>query len=696
MMACNRRTAIQSTLWTLLAIVWVVAGATATAAEEPAGLTAHDVAALRVVTEIAIAPDGTATAYGLSVPRTPGEDEDGPAWVELHVVGGEGSPRAFVSGEVNVSHVAWRPGAETITFLAKRGDDEHQSLYEIPINGGEARQLLSHATDIQEYSWSRNGKRVAYLAPQEKPEAREKLAEKGFKQKVFEEEWLPVQLWIATPGGEEEPRHVELPGSASEVHWSPAGDQIAVALAPTSLIDDRYMQRRVHIIDPGSGEVNAKIENPGKLGSVRWSPDGRHLALLAGADINDPSPARLMVAPVGGGTSVELMPGATGDAVDVAWLDDDTLLWIGTDGVRTTLQKIGRAGGEGTTLFAEDGPIWSALSLAGDGKAASLIGDAPDHPWEVFQWTVDGEAPQRLTDSNPWLAERELATQEVVEFTARDGLSLQGMLLRPLGVAGGERAPLVLVVHGGPEAHFSNGWLTSYSRLGQMLAAKGFAVFYPNYRGSTGRGLEFAKTSQADPAGKEFEDLIDAVDHLIEMGVADPDKVGITGGSYGGYATAWSSTFYTDRFAAGVMFVGISDMVSKLGTSDIPNELYQVHARRWPWEAWDVMLERSPLRYVEQARTPLLIMGGDADTRVHPSESLALYRYLKILGNAPVRYVVYPGEPHGNRKAAARLDYSLRALRWFEHYLQGAGGEPPAPEVDYGLAAEEDGEQDEE
>jgi dipeptidyl aminopeptidase/acylaminoacyl peptidase len=195
-------------------------------------------------------------------------------------------------------------------------------------------------------------------------------------------------------------------------------------------------------------------------------------------------------------------------------------------------------------------------------------------------------------------------------------------------------------------------------------------VFYPNYRGSTGRGLAFAKTSQGDPAGKEFDDLIDGVDHLIASGLVDRDRVGITGGSYGGYATAWGATYYTERFAAGVMAVGISEQLLTLGTGDIPNELYLVHARMWPWENWQKNLERSPIYYVEKARTPLLIMGGDADPRVHPSQSLALYRYLKILGNAPVRYVIYPGEKHGNAKAAARFDFSLRLLRWFDHYLQ--------------------------
>ena len=167
----------------------------------------------------------------------------------------------------------------------------------------------------------------------------------------------------------------------------------------------------------------------------------------------------------------------------------------------------------------------------------------------------------------------DLAPQEVVDYKARDGLELQGILVRPLGEARG-RVPLVLDVHGGPESHVRNGWVTGYSLPGQVLAAKGIAVFLPNYRGSTGRGVEFSKLGQGDPAGKEFDDLVDAVDHFVAPGLADGSKVGVTGGSYGGYATAWCSTRYSDRFAAGVMFVGISDKISKTGTTDIPDEEY--------------------------------------------------------------------------------------------------------------------------
>jgi dipeptidyl aminopeptidase/acylaminoacyl peptidase len=219
-----------------------------------------------------------------------------------------------------------------------------------------------------------------------------------------------------------------------------------------------------------------------------------------------------------------------------------------------------------------------------------------------------------------------------------------------------------------------------------MAAAAGIAVFYPNYRGSTGRGVAFAKASQGDAAGKEFDDLIDGVDHLIASGVADGAKVGVTGGSYGGYATAWCSTRYSERFAAGVMFVGISNKISKFGTTDIPDEEFYVHALHRPWEMLDFFRERSPITYADRCKTPLLILGGKDDPRVDPSQSKEMYRWLKLRGQAPVRLVQYPGEGHGNRKACGKLDYSVRMMQWMQHYLTGPGGAPPAVEVEYGDA----------
>ena len=325
------------------------------------------------------------------------------------------------------------------------------------------------------------------------------------------------------------------------------------------------------------------------------------------------------------------------------------------------------------------------LSVERDLKGIAFVGHTPTHPPEVYFAIGDYTPPRRLTDSNPWLKDMKFAKQEVVKYKARDGLELEGVLIRPLNEEKGKRYPLVLHVHGGPEAHYSNGWITRYADLGQVAAANGMASFYPNYRGSTGYGVEFSMKGQAAAAGKEFDDLVDGVDHLIKMGLVDEKKVGITGGSYGGYATAWGATYYSHRFAAGVMFVGLSDLVSCAGTTDIPQEMTLVHHRKWLWDDWEYFLKASPIKHLEKAKTPLLIAHGKNDPRVHPSQSLELYRHLKVRNQAPVRLVLYPGEGHGNRRAASRLDYNIRTLQWFEHYLKGPGGPMPAMDLDYGL-----------
>jgi dipeptidyl aminopeptidase/acylaminoacyl peptidase len=252
----------------------------------------------------------------------------------------------------------------------------------------------------------------------------------------------------------------------------------------------------------------------------------------------------------------------------------------------------------------------------------------------------------------------------------RDGLTIEGMCIKPVGYEAGRRYPLVIVAHGGPEAHFSDGWLTSYSNWGQLLAARGYVSWYPNYRSSTGYGTAFCKHDHGDPMGKEFEDHLDAIEHFVAAGLVDRARVGIGGGSYGGYTAAWAATRHSEHFAAAVSFVPFVDIRTKWLTSDIPHEFYYVHYQeRWPWQQPGLLADRSPLTWAEHCRTPLLLLGGTHDTRVHPSQPFMLYRAVKFATATPVRYVQYPGEGHGNRTNVYQFDYALRSLQWFDHYL---------------------------
>ncbi|MBL9135068.1 MAG: S9 family peptidase [Verrucomicrobiales bacterium] len=666
-------------------------------ADEPADtLTPSRVARLRSVSEVAIAPDGRHAAYTLSVPRQPGIDDDGEPWTELWVLTlSTGETRPFISGKVNVSKPCWTKDGKGIAFLAKRGDDKFKALYWIPIDGGEARKAAElPKTDVSDFSLAPDHPEVALIGTPPEEEARKKLKDKGFKQEIFEEDLRNARLWIARRFDTTKalPRSLELTGSVRAVQWSPAGGALAVAISPTATVDDGMVRQRVIVVDPATGATKATVDHAAKLGSITWSPDGSQLALRAGNHEHDPSDGRLMIVPATGGTPREASPGMEGDFEQVAWIDSDELLAVVSEGAISSFRRIrllkeapGRSGQETSSAAKRGHPILSSFSLSANGRVAALIGHAPTHPAELFTWTKGETTLVRRTDSNPDLANVRWSKQEVIHHRARDGLALEGILVRPRDTRAGDRVPLILAVHGGPESHVSDGWITSYSNPGQVAAARGFAVFYPNYRGSTGRGVSFSKLGQGDAAGKEFDDLVDAVDHLASIGLVDPKRVGITGGSYGGYATAWCSTRYSDRFAAGVMFVGISDKISKVGTTDIPDEEFLVHALKRPWDDWQFLLERSPIFHAGNCRTPLLILHGADDPRVHPGQSKEMYRHLKMRSQAPVRLVLYPGEGHGNRKAAARLDYHLRMLQWFEHYLQGPGGPMPAREFDYPL-----------
>lgn len=691
---CSRRATTGAT-WAWLG-AWVMLSASLSllgAATTNAVWTPDHVARLRAVTDAQVSPDGRYVAYAVAVPRRPGIDDDGDPWTELWMLNtGTGETRPFVTGKSTVDKPAWTPNGKGIAFLAKRGDDKFKSLYVLPVDGGEARRAVGLKSDIADFSLAPDGKRVALLATSPEDEARKKLKDKGFKQEIFEEEARVTRVSIAALFDREgsAPRVLDVPGSVRQALWSPVGGLLAMAVTPTPSVDDGMMRQTVIVVDVEKGSTVSKVDHAAKLGGLAWSPDGTRLAFVAGEDLHDPSAGRVFVVSArGGGNPRHVSKGLSDAAVlQATWTGNDRLVVAVARGVVSGLWEIRVDGDEALTkaLLGPGQPVVTGLSASSTGGLIAMVGNTARHPGEVFTWEPGGAAKRR-TDSNPDLAGLRWAKQEVIRHKARDGLELEGILIHPLDTPAGGKAPLLLTVHGGPEAHVSDGWLTSYSNPGQVAAARGFAVFYPNYRGSTGRGVAFSKLGQGDAAGKEFDDLIDAVDHLVAAGIVDAGRVGVTGGSYGGYATAWCSTRYSDRFAAGVMFVGISDKLSKVGTTDIPDEEYLVHARKRPWEDWQFLLERSPIYHAGRSRTPLLILHGADDPRVHPGQSKEMYRHLKLRGSAPVRLVLYPGEGHGNRKAAARYDYQLRMLQWFAHYLQGQGGAMPGPDVDYALPA---------
>ena len=501
---------------------------------------------------------------------------------------------------------------------------------------------------------------------------------------VYEEELEFNRMFVANTGDSVDtaPREIAIPGYVDSFQIAPGGDWALITSAPTPLVDDSYTAKRPHILNLTDGSL-LTIETPGKLGDLEISPDGRQLSMIAGVSANDPADTTLHLVDTATGAFRAINAGAAEAATDTEWMADGRLAVSVDVGVQSVL-RFYSADGALLREYDTDGLILTGLEQGGNRLAVEA--NSPSHPNELFLFT--GRGFERWTDHNPWLENIAMGGQRAYTYTARDGTEIEGVLIEPVGGVPEGGAPLILDVHGGPEAHESNGWVTNYSGPGQVAAGQGYAVFLPNYRGSTAYGTEFSMQHQGDAAGVEFDDLVDAKRALVAEGIADADRTGVTGGSYGGYATAWSSTHYSEEFAAGVMFVGISNILSKWGTTDIPTEEYNVHARRYPWEEYEQTLQRSPVYWADRANTPLLILHGDADPRVSPTQSAELYRHIRVRRpDTPVRLVWYPDEGHGNAMAAARYDYNLRMMEWFDTYLKTGDRDAPmpAPRPDLGL-----------
>jgi len=643
-------------------------------------MTLMETVTTKAIRSAQLSPDGRFTAVIRSTPRTPYEDEDGSSYSELVLINADGQETSYLSKDKKFSRVSFGPQSEYLYFTAKEEGDEYQELYRMPVHGGGVQSVFEFDGNIGNYAISEDGQHLAFLSSGKDDIDKTKLSKKGFKAEVYEEDLTYTQVYqVSLEDLSKEATAVTSEGQhALSVSFHPNNEQLLVRTAPTSLIDDNYMSSQYQLISL-DGEVVTSFESEGKLGRAEFSPDGRYLAMIRAADYNDPSAGSLFVYDTREQEHRNVLPDYKGSIKDFSWRTDEEIIWLGHRGTETEVQALTLKFLESRSLLDLGEAVFTSL----DGEAGKsefvLTGHRPSHPSEAFKYS-NGRL-ERLTDSNPWLAEIDMPRQETMTYEARDGLKLEGIVVYPTNYEEGKTYPLMMVIHGGPESHYSNGWLDRYASPVKHAAAKGYALFFPNYRGSTGRGVEFSKLGQNDYAGKEFDDIVDAKKHLVEIGLADESSVGITGGSYGGYASAWGATAQTEHFAASVMFVGISDNLSKFGTTDIAKEMHAVHARSYPWDKWEWYLERSPIYHAEKARTPILIMHGKEDTRVHPSQSMELYRYLKTHGKVPVRLVLYPGEGHGNRKVAAQLDYSMRFMRWMDTFLVEKAEEKPSFEL---------------
>jgi dipeptidyl aminopeptidase/acylaminoacyl peptidase len=631
------------------------------------GLTPEQVVSLRVVTAPALSPDGRMAAYTVTTPRDSVE-ERGPSYSELVIRDlRSGEERSIVQRPRSAAAPQWAPDGGTLTFAALLPGHDQRQVYAVPAAGGTPTPLTTSPTSVIAFALSPDGRSVAYTTAIAEPAEAAQRRARGDDVIVWSEQGRFVRLWVQPLGGQAvavtpENRNV------LDFIWAPDGRSLAVQATEQLGADAELMFRQIYTVPATGGSMTRLTVTEGKLGSMAYSPDGATLAFLSAVEMNDPLAQSVFVVPSTGGQARNLIPDYEGSATWLGWLDNQTIAFVTQESTRTALNRVPARGGGVTRILGGGAEIFGAVSMDARRQTFVAAASTSRHPAELFQGTVRGRTLQRLTTSNPWLAQVALGEQETVRWTASDGMWIEGVVVRPVGFQEGRRYPLAILPHGGPEGVDLDGWTTNPLYPAQVLAGNGYVVLLPNYRGSGGRGVAFTRANHRDLGGREFEDVLRGIDHLAALGIVDPQRVGISGTSYGGYFSAWAATRHSDRFRVAIPFAGLTHWMSFMYTTDIPFEMSVTHWDLWCHENVGLCWDRSPIAHLANARTPTLVGHGLVDDRVHPEQSIELYNALRIQG-VPVELVLYPREPHGLRERAHQLDYMRRIVDWMGRYL---------------------------
>lgn len=633
------------------------------------GLSPEDIADIKSVVAVAMSPDGGYIAYTLSVPRTD-DEEVGVNYSELYIIPAEGGePRSVIKKPVSAGSPEW--GRDGRLYFMARISEHHSQTQVYSVNrSGDSLQRHSNARyGLNSFSWSIDGRFLAYTALEPVPQEVRERQNRGYDMIVAGENLRYMRLWVRERGEEAE---IISPDSLYiwDFEWSPDGNRLAVRFSDKPGADEDQLYTRIGVMGRDGSDLTEIMASPKKKGAMSWSPDGSQLAVLAGMVYSDPLPQRIWILSTDGSDKRDYTPDYwEGTPEWIGWQDDQTLLFTAVERSSTTLNSMHTAEGEVNRIAGGEEEIFRSISPDRENGAFAASVNREGHPGEVYAGTLQNEGLTRLTHHNSWLDERELGEQSSITWPGADGWEIEGVLTKPVGYQEDTLYPLVILPHGGPEGISMNGWNTRPLYPVQALAAEGYVVFKPNYRGSGGRGTAFASANHRDLGGKEFDDVLFGIDYLADAGLIDPERVGISGTSYGGYFSAWAATRHSDRFAAGITFAGLSNWISFMGTTDIPHEMSVVHWDLYwfdnPGQNW----ERSPVAWLQQADTPLLVVHGLADDRVHPEQSIQLHQFLEMK-EIPTGLILYPRQPHGLTERAHRIDFMERILEWFGEYLE--------------------------
>lgn len=662
-----------------------------------APLTAPDLYRFEPVGEPRISPDGRHVVYGQQrVDRTTQK-----AYVNLFVVPTSGGPaRRFTCGDQRDTRPRWSPDGRTIAFLSDRGGS--QRLHLIPFDGGEARPLGTWRGALGAFEWSPDGRRLAVTVRPPATDEAEDPARKALgtvarhvtrmRYKGDGEGYVPAErwgLWVVDARTGRTRRVLDGPYDVGAPAWHPDGRRVVFA-ANRDPQDDLAPERTtlwIVDVDGPEGSEPREIATPlGSVSSPAISPDGTRVAWFGQLGAAEWwRNTHVWSALLDGGEPYDAMAGDDRDAgLDVngdatygplvtgpAFSPDGTeiLCQVGAAG-RTGLWAFPAGGGAGRPIVDEPGMV-GPFSLDAAGRRVAWLHTTATDPGQVRTRRLDraADAARTITRANRWLSRRALGGIEATWCESPDGTRIHGWVMTPPGAEPGRRYPGLLYIHGGPWTQYGERFMHEF----HVLAGKGYVVGYCNPRGGSGYGEDHARAIHDDWGNRDYQDVLAFADHLAGRADVDPERLGVTGGSYGGYLTNWIIG-HTDRFRAAVTQRSVSNLVSFWGSSDIGWLFTRPFAAKPPWEDFANLWRQSPIAWIAGARTPTLVIHSEQDLRCDKEQGVQVYWALKTLG-VETELVLFPEESHGLSRGG-RTDRRIARLehiaRWFDRHLKEA------------------------
>ena len=568
----------------------------------------------------------------------------------------------------SASAPCFSPRGDRLAFLSDRGGKKQQVLV-MGLSLSEGRQVTAFEEGVISFKWSPGARRLAVIAVADRTPEEKKRDEERKDWWTVDADERRRQLWIVSADGRGKPRRISRPDEhVSNVAWTPDGKRLVYIACPVASINSQWYESSLVMVNT-AGRARRRVCDVGGHAvesPMNVSADGKRLLMCQPYDARDRWHDVAVTVDLKTGRKRRVAPRFDFRQVNNQWLPDGRIIFesdVGTAFRISILSSLGKLRtldtGEGAAAFAVPAPEANRLFY---------LYSEPGRADEVYSMPLDGVGrPERISNMNSQMTSVRLASAEVVRWKAADGLQVEGILYLPTRPGARKPYPLIVMPHGGPYGSS----VASYggSAVPNIYCAAGYACLLPNFRGSTGRGRVFTRRIVRDWGDGPFGDIMAGVDHLVRRGIVNGKRMAIFGGSYGGYMTTWA-VGHTKRFRCAVAVAAVTNNLSMWGTTDIPGfQLYSCGGvlPNFTDKYWR---EQSPLHHADKVRTPTLVICGEVDLRVPPSQSHEFYRALKYRG-VETKLVLYPREPHGVGEPRHRLHYFKLILDWInEHTLK--------------------------